>query len=60
MKDDPTIARIRMARHKISATHQHDPAQLIRYYMQLQKQYEDRLIKAPAPAPTATEERRKN
>ena len=49
MKDDPTIEQIRRIRHKISEMHQHDPEQLIRYYMQLQKQHEDRLMKAAPP-----------
>ena len=46
MKDDPTIERIRKVRHGISEMHQHDPEKLIRYYIQLQKQHEDRLIEA--------------
>ncbi len=52
MKDDPAIERIRTVRHKISETHQHDPRQLIRYYMQLQKQHEDRFRSAEKPGPT--------
>ena len=44
MKDDPTIERIRKVRHKVSENCQHDPGQLVRYYMQLQKQHEARLL----------------
>ena len=54
MKDDPTIARIRTARHNVSEAHKHDPVELIRYYMQLQKQREDRLL----PASPAVSERK--
>ena len=49
MKDDPTIERIRKVRHKISETCQHDPGQLIRYYMQLQKQHQGRLLTVVVP-----------
>ena len=49
MKDDPTIERIRTARHKISEACQHDPGQLVRYYIQLQKQHKDRLLNVAAP-----------
>ena len=60
MKDDPTIERIRRARHKISETCQHDAGQLIRYYMQLQKQHEDRLMQtSPPPAAGRTPQQKK-
>ena len=39
-KDDPTIAEIRATRHKISAEFDHDPQQLIAYYIKLQQQQE--------------------
>ena len=60
MKDDPTIERIRRARHKISETCQHDAGQLIRYYMQLQKQHEDRVMQSTStPAPVRPPQRKK-
>ena len=42
-KDDPVIKRIRDARHKISAKFGHDPEKLVDHYIELQKQYADRL-----------------
>jgi hypothetical protein len=44
-ENDPVINEIREVRHRISARFDHDPARLVAYYMELQKQYEDRLIK---------------
>ena len=44
-KSDPVIDEIREIRHRISARFDHDPARLVAHYMELQKQYEDRLIK---------------
>ena len=44
IKNDPVIDEIREVRHRISARFDHDPAKLVAYYMELQKQYEDRLI----------------
>ena len=41
---DPVIDEIRDVRHRISARFGHDPARLVAFYMELQKQYEDRLI----------------
>ncbi len=41
---DPVIAEIREVRHRISARFDHDPAQLVGYYMELQMQYQDRMI----------------
>ena len=43
-QSDPVIDEIREVRHRISARFDHDPAQLVAYYMELQKQYQDRLI----------------
>ena len=43
-KNDPVIDEIREVRHRISARFDHDPARLVAYYMELQKQYQDRLI----------------
>ncbi len=41
---DPVIDEIREVRHRISARFAHDPTQLVAYYIELQKQYQDRLI----------------
>jgi hypothetical protein len=46
IKDDPTITKIREARHNISEANAHDPQKVIDYYIQLQKQYQERLIKS--------------
>ena len=46
MKPDPTIARIREARHRISEQCGHDPKRLVEYYMKLQEEkYADRLVR---------------
>jgi hypothetical protein len=47
---DPVIDEIRKTRHRISARFNHDPAQLITYYMELQEQHRDQLIKTPNSA----------
>ena len=44
MKDDPTIQRIRVARHKISERFDHDPEKLVAYYIERQKEHSDRLL----------------
>ena len=41
---DPVIDEIREVRRRVSASFGHDPAQLVAYYMEKQKQYQDRLI----------------
>ena len=41
---DPVIDEIREVRHRISARFGHDPTRLVAFYIELQKQYEDRLI----------------
>ena len=43
-QSDPVIDEIREARHRISARFNHDPAQLVAYYMKLQERHGDRLI----------------
>jgi hypothetical protein len=51
MKDDPTIAAIREARHKISASVNHDPRKLVAHYRELQKRHQERLVsRQPAVA----------
>jgi hypothetical protein len=52
MKDDPVIQRIREARHRISEKCGHDPTALVNYYMEMQKQYESRLLKPPVKEKT--------
>jgi hypothetical protein len=44
LKDDPTVERIREARHRISEEQGHDPQRVVNYYVELQKQYERRLL----------------
>jgi hypothetical protein len=52
MNPDPTIARIREARHRISERCGHDPKRLVEYYMKLQEErYADRLVRPPKRAP---------
>ncbi|HEY2155161.1 MAG TPA: hypothetical protein VGH33_05995, partial [Isosphaeraceae bacterium] len=46
---DPVIDEIREIRHRISARFDHDPARLVAYYMELQKKFADRFVKAPEP-----------
>jgi hypothetical protein len=42
---DPVIDEVREVRHRISARFDHDPSKLVAYYMELQEQYKDRLLK---------------
>ena len=44
-KSDPVIEEVREIRHRISERFNHDPSRLVAYYMELQKQYKDRLIR---------------
>lgn len=48
-QDDAVIAEIRAVRRRISQRAGHDPAQLVAYYMEMQRRYEDRLVVAPPP-----------
>lgn len=50
MKSDPVIDEVREVRHRISARFGHDPSRLVAYYMDLQKQFEDRLLKTEKSA----------
>ena len=43
--NDPVIDEIREVRRRISARFDHDPAKLVTFYMEMQKQYQNRLIK---------------
>ena len=51
-QNDPTLERIRRVRHEISAECGHDPYKLVEYYMQLQEQHRDRLVRTTEPAHT--------
>ncbi len=46
MQDDPAIERVREVRHRISQQCEHDPKQLVEYYMRLQERHRERLLKA--------------
>ena len=41
---DPVIDEIREVRHRISARFDHDPTRMVAFYMEMQEQYQDRLI----------------
>jgi len=47
--NDPAIVEIREIRHRISEQCNHDPAQLVAYYMKLQERHRDRLLESPGP-----------
>jgi hypothetical protein len=49
-QSDPVIDEIREVRHRISARFDHDPARLVAYYIELQRQHQDRLIKTEKTA----------
>ena len=49
-QSDPVIDEIREVRYRISARFDHDPARLVAYYIEIQKQHQDRLIKTEKPA----------
>jgi len=44
MKTDATLDRIRVARSKISGECAHDPAKLVKYYMEIQKTMAARMV----------------
>ncbi len=46
INSDPVIDEIREVRHRISARFDHNPSKLVAHYIEMQKQYKDRLIKA--------------
>ena len=49
-QSDPVIDEIREVRRRISARFGHDPTQLVSFYMEMQKQYQDRLIETTKSA----------
>ncbi len=55
MDPDPTIARIREARHRISEECGHDAKRLVEHYMRLQEEkYADRLVRPARREPEAS------
>jgi len=54
LKDDPTIARIRATRHRISQKFDHDPEKLVAHYIALQAEYRRRLSIQTAPELTSS------
>jgi len=51
MKTDPAIETIRTIRYQISEEFDHDAKKLVRYYMELQKKHQDRLVKGSMHPP---------
>jgi len=51
MEPDPTLARIREVRRRISEEFGHDPKRLIEHYIELQQRHRDRLVKPSRPQP---------
>ena len=47
-QSDPVIDEIREVRRRISERFDHDPARLVAYYMKLQEEYRDRLLRLPS------------
>ena len=47
---DPVIDEIREVRRGISARFAHDPTQMVAFYMEMQEQYQDRLIETTQSA----------
>ncbi|MCG8449745.1 MAG: hypothetical protein MI725_09225 [Pirellulales bacterium] len=47
---DPVIDEIREVRHRISARFDHDPTQMVAFYLEMQKQYQDRLMETTQSA----------
>lgn len=45
MEKDWTIERIRTIRHQISAKHKHSPRQLVIHYKEMERDYENRILK---------------
>lgn len=51
MSDDPVIDEVRRARKAISRAFNNDPKLLVEHLIEYQKQFEDRLVSAPAGGP---------
>jgi hypothetical protein len=56
MKDDPAIQAVREARHRISASVDHDPRKLVERYQRLQERHRQRLLVHSPPPPKTDEE----
>jgi hypothetical protein len=56
METESTLARVRKARHEISAELGHDPQRLIEHYISLQQQHRDRLVMSPETTPKTDNE----
>jgi hypothetical protein len=48
-QDDPVIARIRESRRRISEKNHHDPREIVRYYLELQSKYREKLLPEGEP-----------
>ncbi|HKH49511.1 MAG TPA: hypothetical protein VKM72_33025 [Thermoanaerobaculia bacterium] len=57
MMSDPVIDEVREVRHRISARFDHDPSRLVAYYMELQKQFEGRLMGTEKPGTSGRQTR---
>ena len=57
MKPDPTVDRIREARHRISEKFGHDPKRLVEHYMKLQEQYKERLVDSTEVKPKSEDDK---
>ena len=53
MTADPAIDEIREIRHKISESVNHDPKELVKYYIRLQENDRDRLMQEIKPEPNS-------
>jgi hypothetical protein len=45
--DDAVISSIRKVRHQTSEEQAHDPQKVVAYYLEIQKQYRERLLESP-------------
>ncbi len=52
MQDDPTIARIRAVRHRISLKFGHDVEKMMKHYMKLQGRHKGKLWSSKTLAAT--------
>ena len=52
-EDDEEIDRVRAVRQRISERFGHDPYRLIAYYIEQQKEHQDRLVHVPRSEPEA-------
>ena len=57
-EQDPTIARVREARHAASVECNHDPGKLVAYYIQMQKDQATRMAEVGLPPEKRREDER--